>query len=74
MYRLYEIQKEGHAFSTVEDLLNAMDPSLVEWSKMSTRALMKQEGFSDRFIDEFVQGSMRIVYGQTTDAHGCVGE
>ena len=74
MYRLYEIQAEGHAFSTVEDLVHAMDPSLVEWTKKSIKTLLKEEGFHDRFIDEFVMGAMRVNYGQTPDAQGLVGK
>ena len=31
-------------------------------------------GFHDRFIDEFVMGSVRVNYGQTTDIQGLVGE
>lgn len=73
MQRLYEIQAEGHAFSTVEDLVHAMDPSLVEWTKKSIKTLLKEEGFHDRFIDEFVMGAMRVNYGQTPDAQGLVG-
>ena len=50
-----------------------MDPSLVDWTKKSVKTLLKEEGFHDRFIDEFVMGAMRMNYGQTTDAHGLVG-
>ncbi|XP_045176896.2 prenylcysteine oxidase 1-like [Mercenaria mercenaria] len=71
--RLYEFQKEGHAFSTVEDLLNAMEPTVVEYSKKTVKDLFKEEGFSDRFIDEFVTGAMRVNYGQTTGIQGLVG-
>ena len=73
LFRLYEFQREGHAFSTVEDLLNAADPSFVEFSKKSVKDLLKEEGYSDRFIDEFVTGAMRVNYGQTADVHGLVG-
>ena len=73
-HRLYSLQAEGHAFSTVEDLVNAMDPSLVDWTKKSLKALLKEEGFHDRFIDEFAMGAMRMNYGQTTEAHGLVGK
>lgn len=71
---MYEFQKEGHAFSTVEDLLNAADPKLIEYTKKSVKDLLKEDGFSDKFIDEFVMGAMRINYGQTTSVHGLVGE
>ena len=50
-----------------------MDPSLVDWTKKSVKTLLKEEGFHDRFIDEFVMGAMRMNYGQTTEAHGLVG-
>lgn len=70
---MYDFQNEGHAFSTVEDLMNAMDSSLVDFSKKSIKTLMQEEGFSDRFIDEFVMGAMRANYGQTTSIQGLVG-
>ncbi|KAK3580906.1 hypothetical protein CHS0354_008196 [Potamilus streckersoni] len=73
MQKLYQIQADGHAFSTVEDLLNSMDETLVSWTKKSIKTLLKEEGFSDKFIEEIVMGAMRINYGQTTDVHGLVG-
>lgn len=72
-HRLYDFQREGHAFSNVEDLLNAMDPDFVEYTKKSVKDVMKAEGISDRFIDEFAMGAMRNNYGQTTDIQGLVG-
>lgn len=72
-FRLYEFQQEGHAFSNVEDLLSAMDPVFVEYTKKSLKDIMKAEGFGDRFIDEFGMAAMRNNYGQTTDIHGLVG-
>lgn len=71
--RFYELQHNGHAFSNVEDLIGAMDPSLVGYSKKSIKNLLKEEGFSDRFIDELAMGAMRNNYGQTTGVHGLVG-
>jgi len=73
-FRLYEFQRDGHAFSNVEDLLNAMDPDFVEYTKKSVKDVLTGEGFSDRFIDEFVMGAMRNNYGQTTDIQGLVGK
>ncbi|XP_052229609.1 prenylcysteine oxidase 1-like [Dreissena polymorpha] len=73
MTRLYKFQATGHAFSTVEDLLNAMCPHLVQYGKTSIKELLKKDGFSDRFIEEFVMGALRVNYGQTTSVHGLVG-
>ncbi|KAL3841327.1 hypothetical protein ACJMK2_019489 [Sinanodonta woodiana] len=73
MQKFYQIQADGHAFSTVEELLSAMDETLVSWTKKSIRTLLKEEGFSDKFIDEIVMAALRVNYGQTTDVHGLVG-
>jgi len=71
---LYEFQQDGHAFSTVEDLLKSMCPHLVDFTHNSIRDILKKDGFSDRFIDEFVTGALRVNYGQTSTVHGLVGK
>ena len=70
---MYKLQERGHAYSTVEDFLMETEPKLVEYTKKSVKQLLKEEGFGERFIDEFVMAAMRVNYGQTTDIHGLVG-
>ncbi|XP_076451086.1 prenylcysteine oxidase 1-like [Babylonia areolata] len=71
--KIYEYQEKGMAFTTVEDLLRAMDEKFVNYTHHSTRTVMKDAGFSDIFIDELVTGAFRDNYGQTPDIQAFVG-
>ncbi|KAK3102245.1 hypothetical protein FSP39_009872 [Pinctada imbricata] len=71
--RIYTIQDAGFAYTSVMDLLQAMDPVFVKYMKKSIKSVLKADGYSDRFIDEFVTGAMRTNYGQNADIHGFVG-
>ncbi|KAL8611776.1 hypothetical protein ACOMHN_009458 [Nucella lapillus] len=71
--RIYAYQDQGMAFTTVEDLLRAMSEQFVNYTRHSTRTVMKDAGFSDTFIDELVTGAFRDNYGQTPDIHAFVG-
>lgn len=71
--RIYDFQSQGMAFTTVEDLLRAMDEQFVNYTRISARTMFKDAGLSDLFIDELVTGALRDNYGQTPDVHGFVG-
>lgn len=71
--KIYEIQKNGHAYTSVTDLLSSMNPKFVKLLSSSIKEVMKKDGFSDRFIDELVMAAMRTNYGQTTDIPAFVG-
>ena len=73
IFRIYSIHDKGIAFTTVEDILKAMDPRFVESTKQTVKAFLKEEGFGDKFIDEFVMSTLQSNYGQTTDVAGFVG-
>ena len=74
-HRIYDYQHRGMAFTTVEDLLRAMDEQFVNYTRYSVRTVMKDAGFSDLFIDELVTGGIRDNYGQTANSmHGFVGK
>lgn len=74
LYRIYDIQSAGHAYTTVPDLIGAMDPSFISYMKNSIKFVMKTSGFGDTFIDEMVMGALRTNYGQNTDIPGFVGQ
>lgn len=73
-FRIYDIQRAGHAYTTVPDLIGAMDSSFVSYMKKSIKFVMKTSGFGDTFIDEMVMGALRTNYGQNTEIPGFVGE
>lgn len=73
-FRIYDIQAGGHAYTSVTDLLAAMNPKFVDYLSITIKDLMKKEGYSDKFINEMVMGALRTNYGQTTDVPAFVGK
>ncbi|XP_050410806.1 prenylcysteine oxidase 1 [Patella vulgata] len=71
--RIYNLQDEGLAFTTVEELLRAMDESFVNFTKITLQTLLEEKGYSERFINEIAMGALRTNYGQTTNVHAFVG-
>ncbi|XP_064634573.1 prenylcysteine oxidase 1-like [Lineus longissimus] len=71
--RIYDHQEAGHAFTTVEKLLNSMSPAFFELTQKSVREALTEAGMSKRFIDEVVMVALRNNYGQTPDVHAFVG-
>ncbi|KAK7484778.1 hypothetical protein BaRGS_00023952 [Batillaria attramentaria] len=71
--RIYEYQDKGMAFTTVEDLLRAMDEKFINYTRITARTMLKDAGFSEKFINELVTAGLRDNYGQTPEVHGFVG-
>lgn len=72
--RIYHTQDEGYAFSNVNDLLGAMDPTFALMLERSLEDGLKEAGISDRFIEELATAVMRVNYGQLPNAHQFVGK
>lgn len=74
-FRIYELQSNGQSFDTTYDLLAAMDPSFVNFLNISVKdAYMKHEQFSESIINELVEASLRVNYGQNINVHEFVGK
>lgn len=73
-FRIYSLQEKGQTFTTVEELLCAMNPKFINNTAESTFEGLKQDGFSLRTIDELVMATLRTNYGQTTSVPKFVGE
>ncbi|XP_046364893.2 prenylcysteine oxidase-like isoform X1 [Haliotis rufescens] len=71
--RIYKLQNEGIAFTTVEDMLQVMDPEFVRYTHTTIMDVMKEQGFSDIFIKEMVHAIMRNNYGQSVAIPAFVG-
>lgn len=71
--RIYSIQDQGYSFSSVADLLSAMDPSFSLMLEKSLEDGLTEMGLSEMLIQELAMAVMRVNYGQTTDAHQFVG-
>lgn len=72
-YRIYHTQDKGFAFTSVADLLAAMDPSFTLMLERSLTSGLKEKGVSAQFIEELAEAVMRVNYGQSTEAHQFVG-
>ena len=72
--RIYSLQENGYAYTTVDKLLNSMSPDFTNMTKASISKILLEKGYSHKFLDEFVQSIMMVNYGQTNDISGFVGK
>lgn len=70
---IYDLQKEGYAFSNVGSLLSSMSPKFIERMRQNFTATLISDGYSKKFIDELINAIVRVNYGQSTNVHGFVG-
>lgn len=71
--RIYALQNQGYAFSSVSQLLTAMDPSFVNMTQTTAKHYLEEKKFSERFIDELFMAIARVNYGQTPEINAFVG-
>ncbi|XP_038048830.1 prenylcysteine oxidase-like [Patiria miniata] len=72
--RIYQLQDEGQAFDSPADMLRAMGgDEFVEWTHAPLQQVLKQQGFSDRFINEVASVAMRNNYGQSINMTAFAG-
>lgn len=74
IFSIYTLQANGKSFSSVLDLINAMSPQFVDYMHISTRDGFKENGFSEKIIDELVSATLTVNYGQSTNVHKFVGK
>lgn len=72
--RIYTLQANGISFSSVLDLLNAMSPQFVDDMHVSTKDGFKDDGFSEKVIDELISATLTVNYGQSASVHKFVGK
>jgi prenylcysteine oxidase/farnesylcysteine lyase len=51
-----------------------MNPQFVDYMHISTKNGYKENGFSEKMVDELVGASLTVNYGQTTSVHKFVGK
>uniref|UniRef100_A0A8C6UX03 Prenylcysteine oxidase 1 n=1 Tax=Neogobius melanostomus TaxID=47308 RepID=A0A8C6UX03_9GOBI len=72
--RIYQYQQYGYSFSSVERLLHAMGgDSFVTLMNQTLEETMIGEGFSQVFLNDFVEPITRVNYGQSVRINGFVG-
>lgn len=75
IFRIYELQGNNESFESINDLLLAMDPKFADYLNVSVRdAFLVNDDFSESLINELVQGSLRVNYGQNINVHEFVGK
>lgn len=75
LFRIYELQSNNYSFDSTYDLITAMDPSFANYLNISVRdAYLKREHISESLINDLVQASLRVNYGQNTNVHQFVGK
>lgn len=73
-FRIYELQAKNQSFDTTNDLLAAMDSSFVNYLNISVKDAYLEQDFPETLINELVQASLRVNYGQNTNVHEFVGK
>lgn len=72
--RIYQYQQYGYSFSSVERLVHAMGgDSFLTLMNQTLEETMISEGFTQVFINDFVEPITRVNYGQSVRINGFVG-
>ncbi|KAM9451059.1 prenylcysteine oxidase 1-like isoform 2-T2 [Clarias gariepinus] len=72
--RIYKYQAHGHAFSSVDELLDSLGGSgFLNMTRRSLSESLLELGVSQRFIDEVVAPIMWVNYGQNVSMPAFVG-
>ncbi|PSN33871.1 Prenylcysteine oxidase, partial [Blattella germanica] len=71
--RIYSLQDKGVTFTSVRDMLDAMNPNFIEDMVSTTKEGFLEEGFSEKLIDELISATLTANYGQSTNVHKFVG-
>lgn len=71
--KIYYLQEKGYAYTSVDQLLNSMNPDFLNMTRKTISEILLEAGYPKNFIDELVQSVMMVNYGQTNDVSGFVG-
>lgn len=71
--KIYNLQDNEVAFENVTSLLAAMNDDFPEYLTESIKNHLLNKGFSTKLIDELVQATLVVNYGQETNIHSFVG-
>ncbi|XP_063957116.1 prenylcysteine oxidase 1-like [Lytechinus pictus] len=72
--RIYDFQDGGQSFTDIEGIMNAMGgEEFIGWLRKPLGVVLREEGFSERFIQELAAIATRANYGQNLDMMGFAG-
>uniref|UniRef100_A0A0A9WJS4 Prenylcysteine oxidase n=1 Tax=Lygus hesperus TaxID=30085 RepID=A0A0A9WJS4_LYGHE len=70
---VYDVQDKNNSYECLDGLMSAIDPVFLKYMDVSTFDGFKEDGFSSEIINELIQGTLKVNYGQTTSVHRFVG-
>lgn len=71
--QIYELQNAGVGFENITSLLAGMNNKFPEMLEISSKDFLLNQGYSSLLIDELVETTLVVNYGQDTDVHSFVG-
>lgn len=71
--KIYDLQDAGQFFGNVTALLSAMNKNFPKLLQISTKEYLLREGFTEQLIDELVEATTVVDYGQDVDIQSFVG-
>lgn len=71
--KIYQLQDDGHGFVNVTDMLSAMSDQFPSMLGISINDHLQSLGYSSRVINELVQATLVVNYGQEIDVQSFVG-
>ena len=73
--RIYDLQDAGEVFATPEEVLEAMGGAeFSSWMSTPISSVLRDRGFSERFIKELLAVATMANYGQDPDMMAFAGE
>ncbi|XP_043278149.1 prenylcysteine oxidase-like [Venturia canescens] len=71
--KIYQLHDQGIAFKNVTALLSALNVEFPKMLQISTQEYLTKAGFSPRLINELVEATLVVNYGQNTNVQSFVG-
>nr|XP_003700702.1 PREDICTED: prenylcysteine oxidase-like isoform X1 [Megachile rotundata] len=71
--KVYDLQDAGFTFMNITSLLSAMNAEFPKSLQVSIKSELLNLGYSEKLIDEIVQTTLVVNYGQDINVHSFVG-
>lgn len=71
--KIYKLQDNEIAFENVTSLLAAMNADFPRYLTETIKSHLLNKGISEKLIDELVEATLVVNYGQETNVHSFVG-
>ncbi|GIY44848.1 prenylcysteine oxidase 1 [Caerostris extrusa] len=71
--KIYKLQEEKYAYTTVYGMLDFMNPGFKNMTQDTLEVHLYKKGYAKRLLDELVQSVMMVNYGQTNNITAFAG-